>query len=158
MSTLKVKHENIIELVDVFGHVSSVSIVMDFMDTDLEVRICFIKMAIDVFVRWLSRTRAWFLPQQISNHTHFKRSLVWNTCTSTGFSTGAEIIFQRFGQGVLKAWFKGSETKQFAGGQQGLPQAWWLWSCQVSIMLYYAIVEQLVKGTLGLLTEQWLMW
>ena len=31
------KHENIIELVDVFGHVSSVSIVMDFMDTDLEV-------------------------------------------------------------------------------------------------------------------------
>ena len=34
---LKVKHENIIELVDVFGHVSSVSIVMDFMDTDLEV-------------------------------------------------------------------------------------------------------------------------
>ena len=36
---LKVKHENIIELVDVFGHVSSVSIVMDFMDTDLEVTI-----------------------------------------------------------------------------------------------------------------------
>jgi len=33
----EVKHENIIELVDVFGHVSSVSIVMDFMDTDLEV-------------------------------------------------------------------------------------------------------------------------
>ena len=33
----QVKHENIIELVDVFGHVSSVSIVMDFMDTDLEV-------------------------------------------------------------------------------------------------------------------------
>ena len=32
------KHNNIIELVDVFGHVSSVSIVMDFMDTDLEVR------------------------------------------------------------------------------------------------------------------------
>ena len=37
--TLKVKHENIIELVDVFGHVSSVSIVMDFMDTDLEVTV-----------------------------------------------------------------------------------------------------------------------
>ena len=52
MSTLKVKHENIIELVDVFGHVSSVSIVMDFMDTDLEVTIHpFIKMAIYVFVR-----------------------------------------------------------------------------------------------------------
>ena len=34
----EVKHPNIIELVDVFGHVSSVSIVMDFMDTDLEVR------------------------------------------------------------------------------------------------------------------------
>jgi len=33
----EVKHRNIIELVDVFGHVSSVSIVMDFMDTDLEV-------------------------------------------------------------------------------------------------------------------------
>jgi len=33
----ELKHNNIIELVDVFGHVSSVSIVMDFMDTDLEV-------------------------------------------------------------------------------------------------------------------------
>lgn len=33
----EVHHKNIIELVDVFGHVSSVSIVMDFMDTDLEV-------------------------------------------------------------------------------------------------------------------------
>jgi len=30
-------HQNIIELVDVFGHKSNVSIVMDFMDTDLEV-------------------------------------------------------------------------------------------------------------------------
>lgn len=30
-------HRNVIELVDVFGHKSNVSIVMDFMDTDLEV-------------------------------------------------------------------------------------------------------------------------
>jgi len=30
-------HKNVIELVDVFGHKSNVSIVMDFMDTDLEV-------------------------------------------------------------------------------------------------------------------------
>ena len=30
-------HQNVIELVDVFGHKSNVSIVMDFMDTDLEV-------------------------------------------------------------------------------------------------------------------------
>jgi len=30
-------HNNVIELVDVFGHKSNVSIVMDFMDTDLEV-------------------------------------------------------------------------------------------------------------------------
>ena len=33
----ELKHENIIELVDVFGHRSNVSIVMDFMDTDLEI-------------------------------------------------------------------------------------------------------------------------
>jgi len=33
----EVKHKNIIELVDVFGHKSNVSIVMDFMDTDLEI-------------------------------------------------------------------------------------------------------------------------
>ena len=33
----EVKHDNIIELVDVFGHRSNVSIVMDFMDTDLEI-------------------------------------------------------------------------------------------------------------------------
>ncbi|XP_023340935.1 cyclin-dependent kinase 7-like [Eurytemora carolleeae] len=33
----EVHHKNIIELVDVFGHKSNVSIVMDFMDTDLEV-------------------------------------------------------------------------------------------------------------------------
>jgi len=30
-------HNNVIELVDVFGHKSNVSIVMDFMDTDLEI-------------------------------------------------------------------------------------------------------------------------
>merc|ERR1719378_644855 len=30
-------HHNVIELVDVFGHKSNVSLVMDFMDTDLEV-------------------------------------------------------------------------------------------------------------------------
>jgi len=30
-------HRNVIELVDVFGHKSNVSLVMDFMDTDLEV-------------------------------------------------------------------------------------------------------------------------
>jgi len=30
-------HPNVIELVDVFGHKSNVSIVMDFMDTDLEI-------------------------------------------------------------------------------------------------------------------------
>jgi len=33
----EIKHDNIIELVDVFGHRSNVSIVMDFMDTDLEI-------------------------------------------------------------------------------------------------------------------------
>lgn len=33
----ELKHNNIIELVDVFGHKSNVSIVMDFMDTDLEI-------------------------------------------------------------------------------------------------------------------------
>ena len=33
----EIKHKNIIELVDVFGHRSNVSIVMDFMDTDLEI-------------------------------------------------------------------------------------------------------------------------
>jgi len=33
----ELKHKNIIELVDVFGHKSNVSIVMDFMDTDLEI-------------------------------------------------------------------------------------------------------------------------
>lgn len=33
----ELKHQNVIELVDVFGHKSSVSIVMDFMDTDLEI-------------------------------------------------------------------------------------------------------------------------
>ena len=33
----EIKHENCIELVDVFGHRSNVSIVMDFMDTDLEI-------------------------------------------------------------------------------------------------------------------------
>ena len=33
----EIKHNNIIELVDVFGHKSNISIVMDFMDTDLEI-------------------------------------------------------------------------------------------------------------------------
>ena len=33
----ELNHENVIELVDVFGHKSNVSIVMGFMDTDLEV-------------------------------------------------------------------------------------------------------------------------
>ena len=33
----EIHHENVINLVDVFGHKSNVSIVMDFMDTDLEV-------------------------------------------------------------------------------------------------------------------------
>lgn len=33
----EIKHNNCIELVDVFGHKSNVSIVMDFMDTDLEI-------------------------------------------------------------------------------------------------------------------------
>ena len=33
----ELKHDNIIGLRDVFGHKSNVSIVMDFMDTDLEV-------------------------------------------------------------------------------------------------------------------------
>ncbi len=33
----EVHHENIINLIDVFGHKSNVSLVMDFMDTDLEV-------------------------------------------------------------------------------------------------------------------------
>lgn len=33
----EIQHENIINLVDVFGHKSNVSLVMDFMDTDLEV-------------------------------------------------------------------------------------------------------------------------
>ena len=33
----EIHHENIINLIDVFGHKSNVSLVMDFMDTDLEV-------------------------------------------------------------------------------------------------------------------------
>lgn len=33
----EIQHENIIHLIDVFGHKSNVSLVMDFMDTDLEV-------------------------------------------------------------------------------------------------------------------------
>ncbi len=33
----ELNHRNIIELVDVFGHKSNVSIVMNFMDTDLEI-------------------------------------------------------------------------------------------------------------------------
>ena len=33
----EIQHENIIHLIDVFGHRSNVSLVMDFMDTDLEV-------------------------------------------------------------------------------------------------------------------------
>ena len=33
----EIQHENIINLIDVFGHKSNVSLVMDFMDTDLEV-------------------------------------------------------------------------------------------------------------------------
>ena len=33
----ELSHRNIIELVDVFGHRSNVSIVMNFMDTDLEI-------------------------------------------------------------------------------------------------------------------------
>ena len=34
----EIHHENVINLIDVFGHKSNVSLVMDFMDTDLEVR------------------------------------------------------------------------------------------------------------------------
>ena len=33
----EIQHDNIINLSDVFGHKSNVSLVMDFMDTDLEV-------------------------------------------------------------------------------------------------------------------------
>ena len=33
----EIQHDNIIRLSDVFGHKSNVSLVMDFMDTDLEV-------------------------------------------------------------------------------------------------------------------------
>jgi cyclin-dependent kinase 7 len=33
----EIHHDNIINLIDVFGHKSNVSLVMDFMDTDLEV-------------------------------------------------------------------------------------------------------------------------
>ena len=33
----EIHHENIINLIDVFGHKSNVSLVMDFMDTDLEI-------------------------------------------------------------------------------------------------------------------------
>ena len=33
----EIQHENIINLTDVFGHKSNVSLVMDYMDTDLEV-------------------------------------------------------------------------------------------------------------------------
>ena len=33
----ELSHRNVIELVDVFGHKSNVSIVMNFMDTDLEI-------------------------------------------------------------------------------------------------------------------------
>ena len=33
----EILHDNIINLIDVFGHKSNVSLVMDFMDTDLEV-------------------------------------------------------------------------------------------------------------------------
>jgi len=32
----ELKHENIIELVDVFGQKSNISLVLDFMETDLE--------------------------------------------------------------------------------------------------------------------------
>merc|ERR1739848_87760 len=35
----ELKHENIIELVDVFGQKSNISLVLDFMETDLEVLI-----------------------------------------------------------------------------------------------------------------------
>ena len=43
----EIQHDNIINLSDVFGHKSNVSLVMDFMDTDLEViikvgNICFL--------------------------------------------------------------------------------------------------------------------
>ena len=33
----ELKHENLIELVDVFGQKSNISLVLDFMETDLEV-------------------------------------------------------------------------------------------------------------------------
>ena len=42
----ELSHRNVIELVDVFGHKSNVSIVMNFMDTDLEIIIKVIKILI----------------------------------------------------------------------------------------------------------------
>ena len=68
----------------------------------------YIKSTIDenqfFFSRWLSKTRAWFWPQQISNRTHFKLSLVWNTYTSIGFSIGAKTHVTRFGQIFQGIW------------------------------------------------------
>ena len=46
----ELSHRNIIELVDVFGHRSNVSIVMNFMDTDLEI---IIKVIIVLFFNYI---------------------------------------------------------------------------------------------------------
>ena len=64
------KHENIIELVDVFGHVSSVSIVMDFMDTDLEVGIEKCSVKNDTIVQVIIKDQSLVLtPANIKSYT-----------------------------------------------------------------------------------------